>query len=522
MDMTNSIISRAHRQLLVPLTDSIKALWPQTKTLEHEGIVYAVLPHDPHMQIALRAVGLEIPSPILYHYGWDSADGKKPFEIQKATAAVATSNQRSYILNDLGTGKTRASIWAWHYLHQTGMAKKLLVVAPLSTLKFTWLREFSLMLPNCKAVVLHGARQKRLDLLDTDADIFIINHDGLKTVANQIFERTDIDTLIIDELAVYRNNSQRSKLMREFAKRFVWVMGLTGRPMPTAVTDVWAQAKILTPHRVPKFFRHAKTMLMTQVSQFKWVPKDGAIDTAFGWLQPSVRYSLDDVVELPEAISRTIEIELTSEQKAVYSRLSNQFAVLVKQQKITAANAGVALGKLLQVGAGYVYTTNPSYVELDSAPRKEKLLEFIEASEHKLIVFAPWRHLIGELSKLLDANEIEHAVIHGDITKREVIFNDFQNTPRYHVLLAHPQTVHHGLTLTSATTTIWYSPVTSLEVYEQAQARIRRVGQQHKQLFLHFKASPVEAHVYRMLKNKQRLQDAFLALLKEVTEENKN
>jgi SNF2 family DNA or RNA helicase len=174
---------------------------------------------------------------------------------------------------------------------------------------------------------------------------------------------------------------------------------------------------------------------------------------------------------------------------------------------------------LLQVGAGYVYSANPSYVELDSAPRKEKLLEIIEASEHKLIVFAPWRHLINELSKLLDANEIEHAVIHGDITKREVIFNDFQNTPRYHVLLAHPQTVHHGLTLTAATTTVWYSPVTSLEVYEQAQARIRRVGQQHKQLFLHFKASPVEAHVYRMLRDKQRLQDAFLALLKEVTEE---
>jgi SNF2 family DNA or RNA helicase len=515
MDMTNSIISKAHRQLLVPLTDSIKALWPKTKTLEHNGIIYAILPHDPHMQIALRAVGLEVPSPILYHYGWDSADGKQPFEIQKSTAAVATSNQRSYILNDLGTGKTRASIWAWHYLHQVGVAKKLLVVAPLSTLKFTWLRELSLMLPDCKAVVLHGTRQKRLDLLDEKADIFIINHDGLKTVANQIYERKDIDTLIIDELAVYRSNSQRSKLMREFAKRFVWVMGLTGRPMPTAVTDVWAQAKILTPHRVPKFFRHAKTMLMHQVSQYRWVPKEGAVETAFSWLQPAVRYSLDDVVELPEAIYRTIDVDMTSEQKMVYSRLSNQFAVMVKEQKITAANAGVALGKLLQVACGFVYSNNPSYVALDSTPRLETLLDIVQSSDHKLIVFAPWRHLIGELSKLMTDNEIEHCVIHGDTKKRETFFHDFQNTPRYHVMLAHPQTVHHGITLTVATTAVWYSPVTSLEIYQQACARIRRVGQGHKQQFLHLQSTPVERKVYGMLQAKARLQDEFLDLLRE-------
>ena len=193
----------------------------------------------------------------------------------------------------------------------------------------------------------------------------------------ELHNRHDIDCLIIDELAVYRNNSQRSKQMRDFARRFVWVMGMTGRPMPNSPTDVWAQAKILTPQLVPKYFRHAKTQLMLQVSQFKWVPKDGAIEQALAWMQPSVRYSLDDVVELPDAIYRTLSVEMTPEQTRVYRKLANEFAVMVQQQQLTAVNAGVAFSKLLQVGAGYVYSNNPQYVTLDSSPRKDVLLEII-------------------------------------------------------------------------------------------------------------------------------------------------
>jgi SNF2 family DNA or RNA helicase len=82
------------------------------------------------------------------------------------------------------------------------------------------------------------------------------------------------------------------------------------------------------------------------------------------------------------------------------------------------------------------------------------------------------------------------------------------------VLLAHPACLHHGITLTAATTIVWYSPVTSLEIYEQANARIRRVGQQHKQLFLHIQSTAVERKVYAMLRSKQRMQDRFLDLIK--------
>jgi SNF2 family DNA or RNA helicase len=207
---------------------------------------------------------------------------------------------------------------------------------------------------------------------------------------------------------------------------------------------------------------------------------------------------------------------MTVEQATTYRKLSNEFAAMVQNKVITAANAGVAMGKLLQVGAGYVYTSNPLHVVLDSEPRQQMLLELLDEAQHKVIVFAPWRHLIEGLSKfMLDQKEpIDHAVVHGDVGKRETIFNAFQNTTQYKVLLAHPQCVHHGLTLTAATTIIWYSPVASLDIYEQANARIRRVGQKHKQLFLHLQSSQIERKVYQMLRNKQRTQDAFLEMIK--------
>jgi SNF2 family DNA or RNA helicase len=504
--------------------DRVCALWPNAQTVDYRGEKYAVFPHHPYSQIQLRAINLSVPPPILYYFDWAAADGTKPFEVQMQTAALASSYQRAYILNDMGTGKTRAALWSWYYLRQAGVAKKLLVIAPLSTLKFVWLREINLIMPQVKAAVLYKTKKERLTALASDADIYIINHDGLRTleVAQELQARADIDVLILDELAVYRNNSQRSKRMRAFAQRFTWVWGMTGRPMPQSPLDVWNQCKILTPQTVPKTYTWAKTALLQQVDLYKWVPREGAIETAFSWMQPAVRYSLDDVVELPEAIARTLDVEMSSEQAAIYRTVANEYIVWVREQRITAANAAVALGKLLQIGCGYVYSEAPLYAALDSSPRQQLFLDLLEEAAEKVIVFCPWRHLIGGLSALLTENEIDHAVVHGEVPlkKRGEIFFAFQETSQYKVLLAHPACLHHGVTLTAATTILWYSPVTSLEQYEQANARIRRVGQKHKQLFLHLQATAVERKVYAMLRTKQRMQDAFLEMIKTSTATN--
>lgn len=506
-------VSKATKQLVLPPLPALKTLFPEAPHLPDGRVL---VPHGMGEYMLLKHIGVDVPHPILTYYDWN---GGTPFEIQRQTLAMLTSNPRSYVLNDMGTGKTKTALWSWDALNKIGHAKKVLIVAPLSTLRFVWGREVFATLPSRKVAILHGSRKHRLELLDDPSvDIFIINHDGLRVVYDALLERDDIDTLILDELAVYRNNSDRSKTMRKFSQRFQWVWGMTGRPMPNKPTDVWAQCKIITPNTVPKFFNQAREILMTRVNQYVWVPKDNAVSTAFGMMQPSVRYALDDVIELPEAIYRTVDTELSPQQAEAYTKLAKQYQAMVKEQKITAVNAGAAMNKLLQVSLGWVYTTAPDFVHIENKPRTDALLDLINSAAHKVLVFVPYRHALAGISKILTDQEISHAVVHGDVTDRDKIFNLFQNTSKYDVLLAHPQCVSHGLTLTAADTTIWASPTASLETYEQANARIRRVGQIHKQQFLHVQATPVERKIYSLLRGKQKVQDSLLSLFEEATE----
>jgi SNF2 family DNA or RNA helicase len=254
-------------------------------------------------------------------------------------------------------------------------------------------------------------------------------------------------------------------------------------------------------------------------SQYLWLPKPDAVDTAFRWMQPAVRYALDDVVELPSTISRTIDVDLSANQKKVYEKIRKECTALIGNGVINAANAGAAMSKLLQVAGGWVYTSAPDFVRLDASPRVVALVDLILSAERKVIVFVPFRHAIQGISDILNMDKIgiEHAVIHGDTKEREDIFSLFQNTQKFKVLLAHPATISHGLTLTAADTVIWYLPITSLETYDQANARIRRVGQAHKQQILHLQSTPVEKRIYRLLQQKQKVQEKLLDMFEDAT-----
>lgn len=477
-----------------------------------------LLPHTPTETFLLRKMGYEVPSPILTHYDWCGGD---PFKSQRSTAAMLTLEQRAYVLNGMGTGKTKALLWAWDYLRSNGICGKLLVSAPLSTLRFTWGREIFNTLPHRKAVVLHGTKKQRLELLaSNDADIFIINHDGHKVILKEIMARKDINVLCIDELAVFRNGgSNRTKEMCLLAASMQWVWGMTGSPIPHEPTDAWAQARIVTPSRVPKYFTRYREDLMTKDGPFKWAPKPDAVDKAYATLQPSVRFTLDDVIELPELVERTLDVEMGPQQAKIYKALMAQCYAAVQSQEITAANAGAVMMKLLQVACGWVYAKDRTVVPLDNSKRVEALMDAINATDRKVLVFAPFKHALAGISDALTLEGIEHAVVSGDTSEKErsQVFNLFQNTGKYRVLLAHPQCLAHGITLTAADTIIWFAPVTSLEIYDQANARIRRIGQKHKQLVLHLQSTPVEKKIYKMLQGKQKVQNELLRMFEGAT-----
>ena len=353
-----------------------------------------------------------------------------------------------------------------------------------------------------------------------DADIYIVNHDGLGVLYDDLVPRDDIDVVCADEIAVYRNGrSIRTKTFREYARPKPYVWGLTGSPIPKAVTDVWGPCSCITPNSVPRFFTVFRDQLMIRTSQFRWEPKENAEARAVACMTPSVRFTLDEVTELPERVISYHDAPLSSKQSIVYEAMRKQALVLVGANQIDALNAGAVLSKLLQIAIGYVYTRDGKVVALDNTPRLQLILDLIDAASQKVILFAPFKSAVAALSVMLTNNDIEHAIVTGDVTakQRGVIFTDFQDTPKYKVLLAHPACMAHSLTLTSANTTIWAGPVTSLEIFQQANGRTYRVGQQHKTLVAMVGGTPAERRMYKLLGSNEKLQNHFLSIVEAIT-----
>ena len=204
-------VSVKYQSIVVPSRPDIINLFPDFKALSsNEGVI----PHTPTSTVMLRNLGFDAPSPVLHPYKWPHPVWKPPFEVQKETVVMLTENQRAYVLSGMGVGKTACPLWAFDYLKGLGLASKMLVVAPLSTLKFTWGRECFDFVPHLKVSIVYGTKDQRLKALAEDADIYVINHDGVATVIKELEQRPDIDVLCLDELAVYRNASGRSKTMQ--------------------------------------------------------------------------------------------------------------------------------------------------------------------------------------------------------------------------------------------------------------------------------------------------------------------
>jgi SNF2 family DNA or RNA helicase len=515
-------VSEKFKIVAVPADPAVRNLFLDAKEVTLGGKQHLLIDHKPTETYMLRKLGYEVPAPILMHYDWA---GGTPFEVQKKTCAMLTSNPRAFVLNGLGTGKTKAALWGWDYLNKAGLAKKLLVCAPLSTINFTWIKEAFDTVPQRQIVSLHhSSKATRLKRLASDADIFVINHDGLKVIYDDVMKMVasgEIDALVLDELAVYRNGgSARTKMTRKLAHACKIVWGMTGSPIPTSPTDAWAQATIVQPGNVPKYFNRFRDDLMHKVSTFKYVPKPDAVEKAFKALQPSVRYTLDDIMELPEAIERFTDVDMGKEQARIYKSMADKCFAAVQNHEITAANAGAVMMKLLQVATGWVYTSEGKTVPLDNDKRITALIDAIAGTDRKVLVFVPFKHALKGISEAMTKEGIEHAVVSGDTPsmKRSAIFAAFQNTDKYKVIAAHPQCLAHGVTLTAADTIIWFAPVTSLEIYEQANGRIRRVGQKHKQLYIHLQSTPVEKRIYKLLQNKQGVQNKLLELFEEASE----
>jgi SNF2 family DNA or RNA helicase len=501
----------------------ITTVVPTAKIVTHFNQQLVAVPHRPDETRVLRRLGFKnVPDPMPFYYGWP---GKTPFDAQRETANFLTMHNRCFVLNSMGTGKTISSLWAFDYLRSVKQVQRALVVCPLSTMERTWADEVFKTLTHLDVSVVYGTAERRKKLLAQPADIYVINIDGLRTIKEDLAKRPDIDLVILDEVAMYRNGTtERWKtadaVCNKQAPRRVW--GLTGSPIPNTPTDAWAQCRLVVPSNgcVPKYFSKFRDATMKQITPFKWIPREDALETVRQAMSPSIRFSLDEMIDLPEQMFATREVEMTPEQKKAYKEMMARLKTEYEGGQVLAVNEAVKANKLLQIALGAAYTSGDDVMLLPCQPRVDVVKEIIEESEGKVIVFVPFTVALEKLAEELRGefdDPAAVAIVHGETKKseRDEIFGNFQNHEWPRVIVANPGTMSHGLTLTAATTIVWYAPVHSNDTYEQACARVRRPGQKRTTVIVHIAGSDVERRIYDRLKNKQKVQGTLLTMFKE-------
>jgi len=499
----------------------IQEVIPKHKLINYQGHNLAV-PHTLEVTKVLRNMGVNAPSPIMYYYSWPGRF--KALAHQKDTAQFLTLNRRGWVLNETGTMKTASALWAADYLMSLGLIHKVLVVSTLSSLEHTWLREVFNVLMHRSAVVLYGTREQRRDRLATDADIYIINHDGVGVIYDELQARNDIDLIILDEASFYRSGTtEKYKLLRGLlqprngaARRF-WPM--TATPCPNAPTDAFAVSKLVSPARVPEYFNQFKRATMLQITQYKWVPKAEAYELAFNAMQPAIRYRKEDCLDLPPMVVEERSCEMSKEQKVAYELMRKHLIMEAKAgTTITAVNAADKISKLRQILLGAVRDADTGeYSVLPHKPRFDLLLECIGLAAAKVIVIVPFKGIITPLAEELKSH-YTCDVMNGDVTpkRRNEIVQAFKTQKDPHVLLCHPKVIAHSLTLTEADMIIFYGPIYSNDEAMQVVERINRPGQTKKMTVIRMACSALEWGIYAMLDSKQAGQSSILDLYNQV------
>lgn len=502
--------------LIVPYDNRTAVMIPHAQVFEHEGQKVMLVPHKVDETQVLRNLGYDVQPPIMLSYQWP---GPPPFDAQRITAALITTNKRSFVLNGIGTGKSRSVLFAYDYLKQTtpGLGS-LIITAPLSTLRQTWARELITVFPHLTYEVLHHERkERRLQALARPADVYIINHDGVGVILDELIrERHRFAMACLDELSVYKNaNTDLFRNTYRFIGEIDRVTGLTATPLPLAASDAFGELKMINPQvlRGQSFTRFRETV-MRKVNAFKWVNNANAVDQVFKLMQPAVRFTRDECYDLPPCQTVPVEAMLSEPQRRAFVQLQKEYAI--EDLEVVAVNGADRINKMLQVSQGFVYDKNHVMHLLPVADRLQLLENVVEQSNSKTIVFAPYKASIARLVEHL-SKRWSVAEVSGDVSagKREQIFTQFMHTPDPHVIVAHPDCMSHGLTLTEASTIAWWGPPNSLETYEQANGRITRAGQRHSQFIANIMSTKLEQKAFRLLEQRADVQQALLDMFEE-------
>lgn len=393
----------------------------------------------------------------------------------------------------------------------------VLVIAPKRVAEDTWSRETEKWdhLQHMKISKVLGSEKQRLEALRTKADIYIINRENVVWLEQLYKSNWPFDTVVIDELSSFKSNkSQRFKALKRVTPLIGRVIGLTGTPTPNGYLDLWPQIYLLDRgERLGKTITGYRDRYFTPgrrngYTVFNWDLKENADQAIQKRISDMcISMSAKDYLELPERINNNVLVSMDSKAELLYGELEKELLLQVDGNDITALTAATLTNKLLQMANGAVYNTEGTSVHIHDG-KLEALEDIIEFNDEPILVFYNFKHDFERLRDYFEKLKPRTLETSKDI-------KDW-NDGKIKLLLAHPASVGHGLNIQAGGHIIvWFGLTWSLELYQQANARLDRQGQTKNVIVHHLiTEGTVDEDVLKALERKETGQAALLEAVK--------
>ena len=442
----------------------------------------------------------------------------EPHDYQKYAAEYIKTHPVAAVFLDMGLGKTSITLTALlDLLFDSFESHRVLVIAPLRVARDTWpseIEKWDHLRPLTYAVAVGTEGERRAALLKT-ADICIINRENVPWMIEKSGVPFDFDTVIVDELSSFKNHqSKRFKALMQVRPKISRIVGLTGTPSSNSLMDLWAEFKILDlGQRLGRFigmYRSAYFMPDKTngavVYSYKLLPgADKEIYRKIGDITISMKAG--DHLKMPGLVMNNVVVNLSEEERKQYEELRQTLVLETKDTEITAANAAVLSGKLMQMANGAIYDEDGGIAAIHER-KLEALEDLIEGANGKPVLVAYWfRHDLDRIRSRFSVREIKTSA---DITD--------WNAGRIPVAVIHPASAGHGLNLQAGgSTMVWFGLTWSLELYQQTNARLWRQGQNETVVIHHIIAKgTIDEYVLKVLQSKERTQDKLIDAVKAV------
>ena len=417
---------------------------------------------------------------------------------------------------DMGLGKSVITLTAVDQLiYDYLCVRRVLVIAPKKVAEATWqmeIQKWDHLKRLTFATALGNARQRE-DAVEAGADITIINRENVVWLVEEYGGRWPFDMVVVDESSSFKNPAaKRFKALKRVLPRIHSVVILTGTPAPNGLEDLWSQIYLLDRgERLERYITHYRERYFDHNPwRHEYVPKPGAFEAVQKKIADiCVSMKAEDWLTLPDLIVDDVPVMLTGDGLKAYREMEKTMCLDVQGEEISATTAAALTGKLLQLCGGCVYDEEGNVHHVHKAKR-EALGELLEQlrGEHALLFYG-YRHELPGLritasryGRVRDLQSAEDA--------------EAWNRGEVDVLLAHPASCAYGLNLQhGGRHVIWYTLTWSLELYQQANARLYRQGQT-RPVIVHrlLVQGGVDQDVARALEGKDMTQAALIEALK--------